>query len=73
MLEKIKKYLLAQADRTIAWIGALGFILEILLHSQPSGIMLALFAALIAVPDTHFSEIFTGWTKKLRDHDSKSQ
>lgn len=47
-----------------AWIGAIGFILEFLLHlGNVSTLMLALFTALVVVPEEKVREFF----EKLAD------
>lgn len=66
-MDKVKSYLLGQADKMTAWIGFIGLCLIFLgLHS----VLIFLFVLLIVLPETQFSEIFKGWTKKLRDLDS---
>ncbi len=68
-MDKIKDYLLGQADKMTAWIGFLGLALYFVgLHSA----LVFLFLLLIVLPESQFSEIFRGWTKKLRDMDSQS-
>jgi hypothetical protein len=70
MQMNIKGYLLSRADSTSAWIGFVGFVLEILLHmGNVSTIMLVLFAALIVLPETKVREVFADWTKKIKDSD----
>lgn len=67
-MEKIKKYLLAQADKMTAWIGFIGVLLLLAgMHS----LLIVLFVALIALPESQFSEIFKAWTKKIKDIDGK--
>lgn len=62
-MQKIKDYLLAQADKLTAWIGFIGIILLFLhLHS----FLVLLFLALIALPQDSFSGIFSKWTTQLR-------
>lgn len=66
-MDKVKNYLLGQADKMTAWIGFIGLCLIFLgLHS----VLVFLFILLIILPDTTFSEIFKVWTKKLRDLDT---
>lgn len=64
MLDKVKNYLLEQADKLTAWIGFVGMILLFLnLHS----FLFLLFIALIALPEAHFSSVFKNWTSQLRN------
>ncbi len=67
----LKKYLLGRAESLTSWIGFIGFILEIFLHiGNVSTLMLVLFVLLIVLPEAKFSEIFQGWTKKIKDFDA---
>ncbi|MGE4043363.1 MAG: hypothetical protein AB7F35_00820 [Acetobacteraceae bacterium] len=68
-MEYIKTYLLGQADQVTSWVGALGLVGELILHRDPSTLMLAFFVALIALPQAKFSDMFKGWTTKLREYD----
>lgn len=64
----IKTYLIGRAESLTAWIGFIGFILEIVLHlGTASTIMLLLFAALVVLPEARFQELFRDWTKRLKD------
>lgn len=66
----MKNYLLGRAESLPAWIGCIGFILEIVLHmGSISTLMLVLFAALVVAPEEKFRTMFAEWTKKLRDAD----
>lgn len=61
--EKIKNYLLRQADKMTAWIGFIGICLQLL---GLQSVMFFLFIALITLPETQFSDVFKAWTKKIR-------
>lgn len=62
----VKAYLVDRATSTTAWVGFLGFFLEILLHlGGVSVIMLCLYVALVIAPEAYFKELFAGWAKKL--------
>jgi hypothetical protein len=64
----MKNYLLGRAESLTAWIGFIGFILEIVLHlGNASTLMLVLFVVLIVMPETKFRDLFADWTKKVRD------
>lgn len=64
----IKKYLLGRAESTTAWIGFIGFILEIVLHmGAVSTLMLVLFVALIVLPEGKFKALFSDWTQKIKN------
>jgi hypothetical protein len=66
----IKKYLLGRAESVTAWIGFLGFILEIFLHlGSVSTLMLVLFAVLVILPETKVRDVFADWTKKIKSID----
>lgn len=71
-MDTIIKYLLARADNLTAWIGFIGFFLELLLHAgHESIVMLVLFALLIILPETNFREMFSKWTTEVRDIEKK--
>jgi len=62
----LKKYLITRATSMLAWVGAIGIVLEILLHlGSISVLMLVFFVALIAAPEQWFHNLFKGWAKKL--------
>lgn len=64
----IKKYLLGRADSITAWVGFLGFVLEIVLHlGNVSTIMLILFLLLIVLPEANFRDLFKSWSKNIKD------
>lgn len=67
----IKKYLLGRAESLTAWIGFIGFILEIVLHlGNVSTLMLVLFVVLVVLPEAKFRELFAEWTTKIKSADS---
>lgn len=62
----IKKYLVSRATSMLAWVGAIGLVLEILLHlGNVSTLMLVFFVALIVAPESWFHERFRAWSKEL--------
>lgn len=67
-MEQIKTYLLGQADKLTAWIGCIGLVLLFLGFTS---ILALLFVALVVLPEAHFSQVFKGWTTKLRELDTK--
>lgn len=67
-MEKFKKYLLDQLDKTTAWIGLIGLIL---LFVGWGSALFFLFVALIFLPETHFSEKFKQWTNLVKNFDKK--
>ncbi len=64
MFDRIKKYLLSQLDKTTAWIGMIGLLLQAL-HMQ--SFLFILFIALIVMKQDSFSDIFKKWTGEIRD------
>lgn len=61
-----KKYLISRATSMLAWVGAIGFVLELLLHlGDISVLMLVFFSALIVVPEEWFHAKFKSWAEKL--------
>lgn len=69
-LTTIKNYLLAQADKTTAWIGAIGLVLALLGFTN---LMVFLCLALIVLPEGQFSEAFKKWTQAIKDTDKGGQ
>lgn len=62
----IKKYLLSRTSSLTAWLGVIGFILEIVLHlGNVSTIMLVLFVLLIVLPEDTFRAMFADWSKQI--------
>lgn len=66
MINKIKKYLLSQADKLTAWIGFIG--LALLFVNWTSALFI-LFVALVVLPEAKFSDTFKEWTKKIKEID----
>jgi len=67
VIKSIASWLVGRLDELTTWIGLFGFILEPVLHRDPSTLMLVLFAMLVFIPDAQFSSIFTKWTAFVRD------
>jgi hypothetical protein len=65
-MEKFVAYLLDQMNKTTAWIGVIGILLQVF-HLQSA--MFVLFVLLIVLPETSFSSTFKEWAQKLRDLD----
>lgn len=62
----LKKFLVGRATSMLAWVGAIGIILEIALHlGNVSTLMLVFFGALFFAPETYFHNLFKGWARKL--------
>lgn len=66
-MEKLKALFLSRADELTTWVGVIGFPLELVLHRDPSTLMLCMFAALVFLPDAQFSTMFAGWKKTIQD------
>lgn len=70
----VKKYLLGRAESATAWIGFIGFILELVLHlGNASTIMLVLFTILLIAPEATIREQFAKWTKSIKETDASSE
>jgi hypothetical protein len=69
-MEPLRRYLLNRASSGFAWIGVIGFMLEILLHiGHHSTVMLLLFAALIVLPEAVIRDQFAKWNDQLKELD----
>jgi hypothetical protein len=66
-----KAFLVSRATNNLAWVGAIGLLLEIFLHKDHSVLMLVFFAALIFYPENYFRELFQDWAKKLKLNESE--
>jgi uncharacterized membrane protein YkgB len=65
----MKHYLLSRAASLSAWIGAIIFIAEILLHlGHVSTLMLVLGTVLVVVPEDKVRGVFARWTVKLNEY-----
>lgn len=63
----MKKYLLSRATSLPAWIGALLFVLEIVLHmGNVSTLMLVLAALLVVLPEEAIQRRRKEWEEQLR-------
>ena len=57
-MNRIKQYLIGRVTDVTAWIGLLGFVLEIILHlGNVSMIMLILFVVLIIKPESEWRKM----------------
>jgi hypothetical protein len=66
----LKNYLLGRAGSVTAWIGVIGFVLELGLHiGHTSLIMLFLYGLLVGLPEEQIRAVFADWTKKIKDID----
>lgn len=64
--ERIWSYILSQLDKTTAWVGLIGIVLYCIhLHT----LLIALFVALIILPEGNFSAAFKKMTAGLRSID----
>ncbi len=62
----LKKYLVARATSMLAWVGAIGIVLEVILHmGHVSTLMLVFFGALFFAPESYFHGVFRKWARKL--------
>lgn len=62
----LKKYLVSRATSMLAWVGAIGIALEVLLHlGHISTLMLIFFGALFVAPEAYFHGVFQKWARKL--------
>lgn len=62
----LKKFLVGRATSMLAWVGAIGFVLEIVLHlGNVSTLMLVFFGALFFAPESYFHGLFQKWARKL--------
>lgn len=61
-MDDFTKYIRAQANKTTAWIGAIGLVL---LFFGLHGVLWGLALALIVLPEAQFTELFKKWAGKI--------
>ena len=66
-MKTVINYLVSRMISLPAWIGVIGFILEIVLHvGNFSTLMLVLFTILVVAPEDKVRELFDNWAQKVK-------
>lgn len=64
----MKDYLVGRMQSMTAWIGAILFVAELLLHmGSVSTLMLVLAVVLVVVPEDSVRSTFANWTRRVNE------